>query len=97
MPVPQVPESLTQGVIDGAVVPWEVVPCIKVQEMVEVHTEIPGSPTLYIATFILAMNKPKYEGLPAELQRGARRQYRPPAATWPRRLGRGRPIVDARW
>jgi len=68
MPVPQIPEALSQGVIDGAVVPWEVVPAIRLHEMVRNHTEIVGSPTLYIATFILAMNKAKYEGLPAELR-----------------------------
>jgi TRAP-type transport system periplasmic protein len=68
MPIPQVPESLAQRVIDGTVVPWEVVPSIKVQELVKNHTEIPGSPTLYTATFILAMNKAKYEGLPADLK-----------------------------
>jgi TRAP-type C4-dicarboxylate transport system substrate-binding protein len=68
MPVPQVPEALSQGVIDGAVVPWEVVPSIKLHEMVKNHTEIPGSPTLYIATFILAMNKAKYAGLAPELR-----------------------------
>jgi TRAP-type C4-dicarboxylate transport system substrate-binding protein len=69
MPVPQVPESLAQGVIDGAVVPWEVVPAIKVHELVKFHTEIPGSPTLYTASFFLAMNKAKYEGLPADLRK----------------------------
>ncbi|MDJ1158520.1 TRAP transporter substrate-binding protein [Chelatococcus sp. SYSU_G07232] len=68
MPIPQVPESLAQRVIDGCVVPWEVVPAIKVQELVKYHTEIPGSPTLYTSTFILAMNKAKYEGLPADLK-----------------------------
>ncbi len=36
MPIPQVPESLAQNVIDGCVVPWEVVPAIKVHELVEV-------------------------------------------------------------
>ena len=49
MPIPQMPESLAQHVIDGAVVPWEVVPTIKVQELVKFHAEIPGSPTLYTA------------------------------------------------
>ncbi len=68
MPVPQVPESLAQKVIDGAVVPWEVVPAIKVHELVKFHTEIPGSPTLYAASFFLAMNKAKYESLPADLK-----------------------------
>jgi TRAP-type transport system periplasmic protein len=68
MPVPQVPESLAQKVIDGAVVPWEVVPAIKVHELVKFHTEIKGSPTLYAASFFLAMNKAKYDGLPADLK-----------------------------
>lgn len=68
MPVPQVPESLAQRVIDGAVVPWEVVPAVKLQELVKYHTEIPGSPTFYVATFLLAMNIAKYESLPADLK-----------------------------
>lgn len=68
MPVPQVPESLAQKVIDGAVIPWEVVPAVKVHELVKFHTEIPGSPTLYAASFFLAMNKAKYDGLPADLR-----------------------------
>lgn len=68
MPVPQVPQSLAQKVIDGAVIPWEVVPAVKVHELVKYHTEIPGSPTLYSASFFLAMNKAKYEGLPADLR-----------------------------
>ena len=68
MPIPQVPESLAQRVIDGCVVPWEVVPAIKVHELVKNHTEIPGSPTLYTASFFLAMNKAKYESLPADLK-----------------------------
>jgi TRAP-type transport system periplasmic protein len=68
MPIPQVPESLAQKVIDGCVVPWEVVPAIKVHELLKFHTEIPGSPTLYTTTFFLAMNKAKYEGLPADLR-----------------------------
>jgi TRAP-type C4-dicarboxylate transport system substrate-binding protein len=69
MPVPQVPEALSQRVLDGAVVPWEVVPSIKLQEMVRFHTAIPGTPTFYSATNILAMNKAKYESLPAELRK----------------------------
>jgi TRAP-type transport system periplasmic protein len=68
MPVPQVPEALAQKVIDGAVVPWEVVPAIKVAELTKFHTEIPGSPTLYTASFFLAMNKAKFDGMPAELK-----------------------------
>jgi TRAP-type C4-dicarboxylate transport system substrate-binding protein len=68
MPIPQVPEAMAQKVIDGAVIPWEVVPALKMQELVKFHTEIPGSPTLYTATFILAMNRAKYDALPADLK-----------------------------
>src|SRR5215211_223487 len=69
MPIPQVPESLAQHVLDGTVIPWEVVPSIKVHELVRNHTEIPGSPTFYTATFVLAMNKAKYDGMPADLKK----------------------------
>lgn len=68
MPVSQVPEAMAQRVIDGAVIPWEVVPALKMQELVKFHAEIPGSPTLYTATFILAMNRAKYDSLPADLK-----------------------------
>jgi TRAP-type transport system periplasmic protein len=68
MPVPQVPESLSQRVIDGAVIPWEVVPAVKVHELVKFHTEIVGSPTLYTASFFLAMNKAKYDALTPDLK-----------------------------
>lgn len=68
LPIPQVPEALSQRVIDGAVVPWEVVPAIRLAELVHNHTEILGTPTFYTATFVLAMNKAKYAGLPAELR-----------------------------
>ncbi|MBW6399646.1 TRAP transporter substrate-binding protein [Roseomonas sp. HJA6] len=68
MPVPQVPEAMAQGVIDGAVVPWEVVPSIRLQEMARYHIGIPGSPTFYSASMILAMNPTRYEALPADLK-----------------------------
>lgn len=69
MPIPQVSEALAQRVLDGCVVPWELVPAIKVHELVKFHTDIGGSPTLYTTTFILAMNKAKYDSLPADLKK----------------------------
>ncbi|MEL7181765.1 MAG: TRAP transporter substrate-binding protein, partial [Pseudomonadota bacterium] len=67
MPVPAVPEALSRGVIDGAVIPWEVVPALKVQELVSYHTEFPGN-ALYTLAFIMAMNQDAYDALPADLQ-----------------------------
>ncbi len=70
MPVPQVAESLSKGVIDGAVLPWEVVPALKVQELVKFHSELDKSqPALYTTVFVLAMNKARYASLPLELKK----------------------------
>jgi TRAP-type C4-dicarboxylate transport system substrate-binding protein len=70
MPVPQVGEALSKGVIDGAVVPYEVVPSVKIQELVKFHSETdPAEPAFYTSTFIFAMNKAKYDALPPELKK----------------------------
>jgi len=70
MPVPQVGDALSKGVIDGAVVPYEVVPAVKIQELVKFHSETdPALPAFYTSTFIFAMNKAKYESLPADLKK----------------------------
>jgi TRAP-type C4-dicarboxylate transport system substrate-binding protein len=70
MPVPQVPEALNKGVIDGAVIPWEVVPAIKVHELVKFHSMTdPKFPAFYTSVFIYAMNKAKYDALPADAKR----------------------------
>ena len=68
MPVPAVPEGLSKGVIDGTTIPWEVTAALKVPELVENHTEFTGK-ALYTLTFVLAMNKEKFESMPADLQK----------------------------
>lgn len=68
MPVPAVPEGLSKGVIDGTTIPWEVTAALKVPELVENHTEFTGK-ALYTLTFVLAMNKAKYESLPDDLKK----------------------------
>jgi TRAP-type C4-dicarboxylate transport system substrate-binding protein len=67
MPVPAVPESLSKGVIDATILPWEVTASIKSSELVKNHTEFPGAP-LYTSAFVLAMNKDVYDGLPDDLK-----------------------------
>jgi TRAP-type C4-dicarboxylate transport system substrate-binding protein len=69
MPIPQVPEALSKGVIQGAVVPWEVTPALRVPELVKNHTEFGGDHALYTTTFVLAMNKAKYDSLPDDLKK----------------------------
>lgn len=70
MPVPQVGDALSKGIIDGAVVPYEVVPSVKIHELVKYHSETdPEEAALYTSTFIFAMNKAKYDSLPPELKK----------------------------
>ena len=70
MPVPAVPEALSKGVIDGAVIPYQVVPSIKVNELVKFAAETdPKYNALYTTVFVVAMNKAKYDGLPADLKK----------------------------
>jgi TRAP-type C4-dicarboxylate transport system substrate-binding protein len=69
MPVTQVPDALSVRAIDGCVVPWEVVPSIKIGEYTKFHAEFAASPVLYTATFILAMNRRRYDTLPPDLKK----------------------------
>ncbi len=67
MPAPAVPEALSRGVIDGATFPWEVTSSVRVSELIDYHTEFEG-PAVYNLTFVMAMNKDVYAGLPDDLK-----------------------------
>ena len=69
MPVPQVPEALSKGVIDGAVIPYEVAPALRVHELTKFVAEPDRSmEALYTTVFLVPMNKAKYDSLPADLK-----------------------------
>jgi TRAP-type C4-dicarboxylate transport system substrate-binding protein len=70
MPLPQVAEALSKGVIDGAMVPWEGVPAIKLHEIAKYHLETPpGAPRFSNTIFVMAINPAKYDSLPADLKK----------------------------
>jgi len=69
MPVPQIPESLSKGVIEGALLPWEVVPAFKVQELTKYSTEFAGDHAMSSTTMMFIMNAKKYDSLPADLKK----------------------------
>ena len=70
MPVPQVPEAMSKGVIDGTMIPWEVVPALKLHEIAKYHLDnAPGQPKMSNSIFVIAMNPARYEGLPADLKK----------------------------
>ncbi|SBT16646.1 Sialic acid-binding periplasmic protein SiaP precursor [Marinomonas gallaica] len=69
MPVTEMASAISKGVLDVAVLPYEVVLPMKIHELVDYHTEFKGDRGLYTNTFIFAMNKDVYEDLPADLQK----------------------------
>ncbi len=68
MPVPAVPEAISRGVIDGTVLPWEVTRALRLAELVDSHSAFAGDRGLYTASFVFAMNKDTYAGLPDDLR-----------------------------
>ncbi len=68
MPVPSFPENLSKGVVDGGVIPWEIVVPLKVHELADSHTVLAGDKPMYNTFFIWAMNKNSYSKLPDDLK-----------------------------
>jgi TRAP-type C4-dicarboxylate transport system substrate-binding protein len=68
MPVPQFPEALSKGVVDGGVITWEMSPSLKLNELTDSHTDVAGDEALYNLYFIWAMNKDVYAGMPDDLR-----------------------------
>jgi TRAP-type transport system periplasmic protein len=70
MPMPAIADAVSKGTIDGFLLPWEIIPAVKLQEMVKYHSETdPSRPALYSAVFIFGMNQAKYDSLPADLKK----------------------------
>lgn len=68
MPVPELPQALSAGTVDGALIPFEVVLPLKVQELTDYSVEGAGGARFGTSVFLFAMNKKRYEGLPDDLR-----------------------------
>lgn len=68
IPVTAFPEQLAKGVVDGGVITYEQAPSLKLDELTDSHTDVAGDMSLYNLYFIWAMNKAKYDSLPADLR-----------------------------
>jgi TRAP-type transport system periplasmic protein len=67
MPSEELPMAITQHVVDGCVDPWDMVPALRLGDLLKVHTEFAES-SLSTTTFVLAMNKAAYDRLPRDLK-----------------------------
>jgi TRAP-type transport system periplasmic protein len=68
MPVPQVTEALSKGVINATTIPWEVTPSLRIAELVKNHTGFTSQNGLYTQTFGFVMNMDSYNNLPDDLK-----------------------------
>ncbi|MBY6201883.1 TRAP transporter substrate-binding protein [Maritalea mobilis] len=92
MPVPAFPEALARGVVDGGVITWEMSPSLRLDELVQSHTDVAGDRSLYNLYFIWAMNREVYEGLPEDLRAVIDANSGMMASAW---AGRAHDIGDA--
>ena len=69
MPVPALPQALSKGTIDGALIPFEVAIPLKIAQLTEYSVELDGQRRFGTSTFLLAMNKERYAALPDDLKK----------------------------
>jgi TRAP-type C4-dicarboxylate transport system substrate-binding protein len=68
MPVPALPQALSKGVVDGALIPFEIVPPFKVHELTKCSVVGVNGSRFGTSVFLFAMNKDRYDSLPADLK-----------------------------
>ncbi len=68
IPVPAVPIALSKGVVDGVLLPFEVVPPLKVQTLTSSTTTGPDDQRFGTAVFLFLMNQRAYQSLAPDLQ-----------------------------
>lgn len=69
MPLPALPQALSKGTVDGALVPFEIFPPFKLQQLTKYSIEGADSSRFGTSVFMFAMNKDRYNGLPADLKK----------------------------
>ena len=72
MPVPEVPSALSKKVVDATLLPWEIIPPLKLQNQVNYFIEGANETRLGTTTFQVSMNKARWDGLPADIQKAFR-------------------------
>lgn len=68
MPVPALPQALSKGVVDGALIPFEIVLPFKIQDLTKFSIEGHDSIRFGTIVFMFAMNKERYQSLPDDLR-----------------------------
>lgn len=68
MPVPDLPQALSTNAVDGALIPWEIIPALQLQESTKYQIEGPDKTRFGTTTFQVSMNKARWDALPDDLK-----------------------------
>ncbi|MGP6089643.1 TRAP transporter substrate-binding protein [Antarctobacter jejuensis] len=66
--VGEIPVALSKKVIDGALIPFEIIPALKIHEVTDYQIEGPGGKRLGTTSFSVLMNEAKWDSLPEDIQ-----------------------------
>ena len=69
MPVPELPQALSKKVVDGALIPWEIIPALKLQDMTKYRDRGHHKTRFGTTTFQVSMNMDKWNKLPDDLKK----------------------------
>ena len=68
MPVPELPQALQKGVVDGAFIPWEIIPPLKIQDQTAFQVEGHEEARFGTTTFQVSMNQARWDSLPDDVK-----------------------------
>jgi TRAP-type C4-dicarboxylate transport system substrate-binding protein len=69
MPVPELPQALSKKVVDGALIPWEIIAPLKLQDLTDYDIEGYNKTRFGTTTFQVSMNLDKWNSLPDDLKK----------------------------
>jgi TRAP-type C4-dicarboxylate transport system substrate-binding protein len=69
MPVPDLPQALSKKVVDGAFIPWEIIPALKLQDLIKYEIEGPNKTRFGNTTFQVSMNEARWNSLPSDVKK----------------------------
>lgn len=67
--VGEIPVALSKKVIDGALIPFEIIPPLKIQEQTQYQIEGPNGKRFGTTSFSTIMNEDRWTSLPADIQK----------------------------
>lgn len=69
MAFPDIASALSKGVIQAALLPYEILPATKLHELTKYHVTLDGGRRFNVQVFIFLMNKARYNSLPPDLKK----------------------------